>query len=219
MHTFIESHTDSKFPQIALPIVIILTFWNTTHSPYRNDRNCIKTVHAGNFFSEIRFPFQIGTEQGSCHHTRIAADVCNLEPQSSEDLDHPFVGNITSDKFSDLFKAAEDLLFFRSAGVHIDLSTCQFCSGKFDQQGDFGILPKDVFEKMLDKVMDLDEAFMAQTGVNDGEVYDDDAAFEYMMKELQAAFPEQKMYAMRFVEDYMEYDEAYLENAGLIDWE
>ena len=94
-----------------------------------------------------------------------------------------------------------------------------YISGKFDQQGDFGILPKDMFEKMLDKVMDLDEAFMAQTGVNDGEVYDDDAAFEYMMKELQAAFPEQKMYAMRFVEDYMEYDEAYLESAGLIDWE
>ena len=90
---------------------------------------------------------------------------------------------------------------------------------KFAAQGDFNILPKDVFEKMLDKVMALDEAFMAESGVNDGAVYDDDQAFEYMMKGLQAAFPEQKMYAMRFVEDYMEYDEAYLESAGLIDWE
>ena len=52
-----------------------------------------------------------------------------------------------------------------------------------------------------------------------GQVYDDDQAFEYMMKGLQEAFPEQKMYAMRFVEDDMEYDEAYLESAGLIDWE
>ena len=94
-----------------------------------------------------------------------------------------------------------------------------FIEKKFDQQGDFGILSREVFEKMLDKVMDLDEAFMAQTGVNDGAVYDDDQAFEYMMKELQTAFPEQKMYAMRFVEDYMEYDEAYLESVGLIDWE
>ena len=90
---------------------------------------------------------------------------------------------------------------------------------KFSEQRDFNILPKDVFEKMLDKVMELDEAFMAETGVNDGQVYDDDQAFEYMMKGLQEAFPEQKMYAMRFVEDYMEYDEAYLESAGLIDWE
>ena len=59
--------------------------------------------------------------------------------------------------------------------------------------------------------------------VNSGDVteavYDDDKAFDYMMEKLQAAFPEQKMYAMRFVEDYMEYDEAYLESAGLIDWE
>ena len=94
-----------------------------------------------------------------------------------------------------------------------------YIANKFSEQGDFNILPKDVFEKMLDKVMELDEAFMAETGVNDGQVYDDDQAFEYMMKGLQEAFPEQKMYAMRFVEDYMEYDEAYLESAGLIDWE
>ena len=94
-----------------------------------------------------------------------------------------------------------------------------YIANKFSEQGDFNILPKDVFEKMLDKVMELDEAFMAETGVNDGQVYDDDQAFEYMMKGLQEAFPEQKMYAMRFVEDYMEYDEAYLESAGLIDSE
>ncbi len=94
-----------------------------------------------------------------------------------------------------------------------------YIANKFSEQGDFNILPKDVFEKMLDKVMELDEAFMAETGVNDGQVYDDDQAFEYMMKGLQEAFPEQKMYAMRFVEDYMEYDEAYLESAGLINWE
>ena len=94
-----------------------------------------------------------------------------------------------------------------------------YIADKYAQQGDFSILSKDVFERMLDKVMELDEAFMAENGVNDGAVYDDDQAFEYMMKRLQEAFPEQKMYAMRFVEDYMEYDEAYLESVGLIDWE
>ena len=94
-----------------------------------------------------------------------------------------------------------------------------YIADKFVQQGDFNILPRDVFDKMLDKVMELDEGFMAEVGVNDGAVYDDDQAFEYLMKRLQEAFPEQKMYAMRFVEDYMEYDEAYLESAGLIDWE
>ena len=94
-----------------------------------------------------------------------------------------------------------------------------FIADKFREQGDFNILPKDVFERMLDAVMALDEAFMAESGVNEGAVYDDDQAFDYMMRKLQEAFPEQKMYAMRFVEDYMEYDEAYLESAGLIEWE
>ncbi len=94
-----------------------------------------------------------------------------------------------------------------------------FIADKFREQGDFNILPKDVFERMLDAVMALDEAFMAESGVNEGAVYDDDQAFDYMMHKLQEAFPEQKMYAMRFVEDYMEYDEAYLERAGLIEWE
>ena len=94
-----------------------------------------------------------------------------------------------------------------------------FIADKFREQGDFNILPKDVFERMLDAVMALDEAFMAESGVNEGAVYDDDQAFDYMMRKLQEAFPEQKMYAMRFVEDYMEYDEAYLERAGLIEWD
>ena len=94
-----------------------------------------------------------------------------------------------------------------------------YIADRFMKQGDFGILSKDVFDAMLDKVMDLDEAYMEESGVNDGAVYDDDQAFDYMMEKLQAAFPEQKMYAMRFVEDYMEYSEAYLESAGLIDWE
>ena len=64
-----------------------------------------------------------------------------------------------------------------------------YIADKFTAQGDFNILPKDVFERMLDKVMDLDEAFMAESGVDDGAVYDDDQAFEYMMKKLQEAFP------------------------------
>ena len=55
-----------------------------------------------------------------------------------------------------------------------------YIADKFAEQGDFNILPKDVFAKMLDKVMDLDEAFMDQTGVNDGQVYDDDQAFDYI---------------------------------------
>lgn len=76
-----------------------------------------------------------------------------------------------------------------------------------------------VLEQLLDAVIKLDEAYMEEAGVNDGEVYDDDAAYDYFMEKLPALFPEQKMYLMRFVEDYMEYSEAYLESIGAIDWE
>lgn len=94
-----------------------------------------------------------------------------------------------------------------------------FIAEKFNAQGDFSILPKDVFGEMLDMVMKLDEDFMEESGVNDGQVYDDDKAYDYFIEKLQAAFPQQKMYVMRFVEDYMEYDEAYLESVGAIEWE
>ena len=38
-------------------------------------------------------------------------------------------------------------------------------------------------------------------------------------EQLRAAYPEHKMYLMRFVEDYMDYYEDYLESIGAIDWE
>ena len=94
-----------------------------------------------------------------------------------------------------------------------------FALNKFREQGDFDILPAGVLEQLLDAVIKLDEAYMEEAGVNDGEVYDDDVAYDYFMEKLTALFPEQKMYLMRFVEDYMEYSEAYLESIGAIDWE
>ncbi|HPF53046.1 MAG TPA: hypothetical protein P5116_01605 [Eubacteriales bacterium] len=89
----------------------------------------------------------------------------------------------------------------------------------FLKQGDFGILPKGVFNEMLDKVMELDEEFMVKSGVNDGAFYDDDDAFDYMFKAMCEAFSEQKMYCMRFIDDYMGYNEDYLDSVGGIDWE
>lgn len=94
-----------------------------------------------------------------------------------------------------------------------------FAMKKFKEQGDFDILPEGVLEQMLSAIVKLDEEYMEKAGVNDGEVYDDDDAYDYFMEKLPGLFPEQKMYVMRFVEDYMEYSEAYLESIGAIDWE
>ena len=36
---------------------------------------------------------------------------------------------------------------------------------------------------------------------------------------MQKSFEEQKMYGMRFVEDYMDYSEGYLDSIGAIEWD
>ena len=95
----------------------------------------------------------------------------------------------------------------------------KYIKQRFMEQGDFLILKEEVFDRMLDRIVELDESFMEESGVNDGEVYDDEKAFEYLFAEMQKSFEEQKMYCMRFVEDYMDYSGAYLDSIGAIDWE
>ena len=95
----------------------------------------------------------------------------------------------------------------------------KFIKEKFVAQGDFLIFKEEIFDSMLDRIVALDEEFMETSGDNDGEVYDDDKAFDYLFEGMQKAFEEQKMYCMRFVEDYMDYSEQYLESIGAIEWD
>ena len=95
----------------------------------------------------------------------------------------------------------------------------KFIKERFVSQGDFLIFKEEIFDSMLDRIVELDEEFMESTGVNDGEIYDDDKAFDFLFEGMQKSFEEQKMYCMRFVEDYMDYSEQYLDSIGGIDWE
>ena len=95
----------------------------------------------------------------------------------------------------------------------------KFIKECFVAQGDFLIFKEEIFDSMLDRIVALDEEFMEKSGVNDGEVYDDDKAFDFLFEGMQKSFEEQKMYCMRFVEDYIDYSEQYLESIGAIDWE
>lgn len=97
---------------------------------------------------------------------------------------------------------------------------CQFILEKFREQGDFLVLDGLDLEAMVECAQQADQAYMESAGALSGEgVYDDDDAFEQIKTALMKAFPEQKMYAMRFAEDYLDYSEDYLESIGLIDWE
>ena len=87
---------------------------------------------------------------------------------------------------------------------------------KFLEQGDFLIFEEALLDRMIDTAISLDEAYIASLDAD--AYYDDDKAFDYLLEGMQNTFPDQKMYMMRFVEDYMEYNEEYLDRNGLIDW-
>ena len=83
----------------------------------------------------------------------------------------------------------------------------------FREQGDFLIFGEARLTKMLDAILAFDAAFMEKSQVNEGAAYDD------LFAQMTAAFPEHKMYIMRFVEDYLDYNEQYLDSIGAIEWE
>ena len=90
----------------------------------------------------------------------------------------------------------------------------------FRKQGDFAeITDEKTLEQMVSAVMAYDAAFMKQTGADEGEVYDDDDAYDYLYEQMTSQFADYKMYMLRLVEDYMDYNEQYLDSLGLIDWE
>ena len=95
-----------------------------------------------------------------------------------------------------------------------------FILGKFQEKGEFPqVMDKEILSSMVGAALTYDEAFMSETGVDQGEIYDDDKAFDYLESHLAAQFPDQKMYVLRFVEDYMDYNELYLESIGALEWE
>ncbi|MEG1523720.1 MAG: hypothetical protein RRZ24_04880 [Clostridia bacterium] len=96
----------------------------------------------------------------------------------------------------------------------------RFILEKFIEQGDFlQIVTSDELDKMIDDVMALDEQYMETSGASDGAIYDDDAAFDLMGQQMMLRYPEHKMYMMRMVEDYMDFNEQYLDGIGAIEWE
>lgn len=96
----------------------------------------------------------------------------------------------------------------------------QYILNCFREQGDFAeITDEKTLDAMVSAVMAHDAAYMKQSGADEGEVYDDDDAYDYMHEKMSEQFASLKMYMLRLVEDYMDYNERYLDSLGLIDWE
>lgn len=86
----------------------------------------------------------------------------------------------------------------------------------------------DQLESLLSQAIDADMAYMHENGVLDAEgnagenYYEDDDAFEYMVETLVAAnnlSPEQAVKVASLIDDYMDFQQAYLENKGLVEWD
>lgn len=90
---------------------------------------------------------------------------------------------------------------------------------KFKEKGDYSFLKEGELENMVAAMQEMDEEYMRTTGVDNGEFYDDEAAFEQLFAGMKERFPEYKMYCMRLAEDYMDYYENYLDSIGAIEWE
>lgn len=86
----------------------------------------------------------------------------------------------------------------------------------------------DMIPELISRAIDADMAYMHENNVidEDGnagtEYYEDDDAFEYMVEHVAAALkldPVKAVKAASLIDDYMDYQQEYLESKGLVDWD
>ena len=86
----------------------------------------------------------------------------------------------------------------------------------------------DRLEELIGAIIDADMAYMHEAGVLDGDgsagdmYYEEDDAIEYIVEHLAAEqnlTPEQAVKLASLVDDYLDYQEEYLESKGLVEWE
>ena len=87
---------------------------------------------------------------------------------------------------------------------------------------------KDDLTQIVERLIDADMAYMYEAGVLDEEgnagdsYYEDDDAIEYMVEHVatQLKFsPELTLKLALLTDDYLDIQQAYLEEKGLMDWE
>lgn len=86
----------------------------------------------------------------------------------------------------------------------------------------------DRIPELISQAIDADMAYMHEHHVIDedgnagAEYYEDDEAFEYMVEKLAAENDLDPVKAVKLaslIDDYMDYQQEYLESKGLVDWD
>lgn len=69
------------------------------------------------------------------------------------------------------------------------------------------------------KIMEADFAYMVQAKVEEGGVYDEDEAYDYIVNTLSAGLDEENRALISLITDgYLEYFDAYLDEHQMIEW-
>ncbi len=86
---------------------------------------------------------------------------------------------------------------------------------------------KEMLPDVIGNIIDADMAYMHENGVLDedgnsgGSYYEDDEAFEYMVERLASDLKLDPVKAVKMaslIDDYMDYQQEYLESKGLVQW-
>lgn len=79
---------------------------------------------------------------------------------------------------------------------------------------------KDDIIKVAGQAQEADFAYMEQANVEDGGVYDEDDAYDFIMERLTKGKDDETTAMISLIVDgYLEYFDEYLEKNDLIDWE
>ena len=89
------------------------------------------------------------------------------------------------------------------------------------EMNDYSILVDGDLEHITDTLISLEEDYIGSIDPNgSGELeYDDDAAFEMLVRELKKAFPQYETFCEAMTNDYMDLSEKFLTESGDIEWE
>ena len=78
----------------------------------------------------------------------------------------------------------------------------------------------EVLADITDRIIVADKAYQASVGIDEnGGLYDDDEAFDFIIDAVCAEYDGDDLLVAAVADDYMEQNEQYLAELGLVEWE
>lgn len=85
--------------------------------------------------------------------------------------------------------------------------------------GTYQSLDAQTLLQLVDAALEIDIQYMKSAGVEEGEAYDEEIAYDKLVNGLKQRFPKRKSMLSEFADDYLEAMEAYLDSIGALVWD